>query len=115
MRIIRPSFSFMYLPDGEFILAHLEQAARTCYKSEDKAGPDTARQLLARIVRLGHESVLEHASVTIRIVTAPSIVQWPVLCGRIASSLTRTCSSAPSPTTNISSREIGRASCRERV
>ena len=43
MRIIRPSFSFMYLPDGEFILAHLEQAARTCYKSEDKAGPDTAR------------------------------------------------------------------------
>ncbi len=68
MRIIRPSFSFMYLPDGEFILAHLEQAARTCYKSEDKAGPDTARQLLARIVRLGHESVLEHASVTVRIV-----------------------------------------------
>lgn len=68
MKIIRPSFSFMYLPDGEFILAHLEQAARTCYKSEDKAGPDTARQLLARIVRLGHESVLEHASITVRIV-----------------------------------------------
>ena len=65
MRIIRPSFSFMYLPDGEFILAHLEQAARTCYKSEDKAGPNTARQLLTRIVRLGHESVLEHASVTV--------------------------------------------------
>lgn len=68
MKIIDPSFSFMQLPDGEFVLAHLEQAARTCYKSEDKAGPDTARQLLSRIIRHGHDSVLEHVSVTVRIV-----------------------------------------------
>ena len=58
----------MQLPDGEFVLAHLEQAARTCYKSEDKAGPDTARRLLSRIIHLGHDSVLEHASVTVRII-----------------------------------------------
>jgi len=54
--------------DGEFVLRHLELAARTCYKSEDKAGPDSARKLLSRIVRLGHDSVLEHISVTVRIV-----------------------------------------------
>lgn len=68
MKIIEPSFSFMHLPEGEFILGHLEQAARTCYKSEDKCSPDSARKLLSRIVRLGHESVLEHISVTVRIV-----------------------------------------------
>ena len=68
MKVIDPSFSFMHLPDGEFILQHLELAARTCYKSEDKASPDSARKLLSRIVRLGHDSVLEHISVTVRIV-----------------------------------------------
>ncbi|GAB1409623.1 FAD-dependent thymidylate synthase [Desulfovibrionales bacterium] len=68
MNIVAPSFHFMHVPDGEFILRHLEQAARTCYKSEDKVGPDSARNLLKRIIRMGHNSVLEHISVTVRIV-----------------------------------------------
>lgn len=68
MKIIDPSFSFMQVPDGDFILRHLEQAARTCYKSEDKADADSARKLLSRIIRLGHDSVLEHISVTVRII-----------------------------------------------
>ena len=68
MKIIEPSFEFMHMPDGEFVLRHLEQAARTCYKSEDKAGADSARKLLSRIIRLGHDSVLEHIAVTVRIV-----------------------------------------------
>ena len=68
MKVIDPSFSFMHLPGGEFVLRHLELAARTCYKSEDKADADSARRLLERIVRLGHDSVLEHISVTVRIV-----------------------------------------------
>lgn len=68
MQVIDPYFTFMHIADGEFILSHLELAARTCYKSEDKAGPDSARKLLSRIVRLGHDSVLEHSSVSVRIV-----------------------------------------------
>lgn len=68
MKIIEPSFNFMTFPDGELILRHLEQAARTCYKSEDKASPGTARKLLARVITLGHESVLEHYSITVRII-----------------------------------------------
>lgn len=68
MNIVEPSFAFMHLPDGAFILQHLEQAARTCYKSEDKVGPDSARNLLRRIIRLGHDSVLEHCAATVRIV-----------------------------------------------
>lgn len=68
MKIIDPSFTIEHCPDAAFVLAHLEQAARTCYKSEDKAGPDTASALLSRIIRHGHESVLEHISITVRIV-----------------------------------------------
>lgn len=68
MKVVEPGFSFMHLPEGEFVLRHLELAARTCYKSEDKATPDSARRLLGRIIRLGHDSVLEHISVTVRIV-----------------------------------------------
>ena len=68
MKIIDPSFTIEHCPDGEFILRHLEQAARTCYKSEDQASPDSARKLLASIIKRGHESVLEHVSVTVRIV-----------------------------------------------
>jgi thymidylate synthase (FAD) len=68
MKIVDPSFSFMHIPDGDFILSHLELAARTCYKSEDQAGPESAPKLLARIIRMGHESVLEHIAVTVRIV-----------------------------------------------
>ena len=68
MKIVDPGFSFMHLPDGEFVLRHLELAARTCYKSEDKTSPDSARKLLTRIVRQGHDSVLEHISITVRIV-----------------------------------------------
>lgn len=68
MLVVDPCFSFMHIPDGEFILSHLELAARTCYKSEDKASPDSARKLLTRIIHLGHDSVLEHCGVSVRIV-----------------------------------------------
>ena len=68
MKIVDPTFSFMHVPDGEFVLQHLEQAARTCYKSEERVTPDSARKLLSRVIKLGHDSVLEHILVTVRIV-----------------------------------------------
>ncbi|GAU07440.1 FAD-dependent thymidylate synthase [Desulfoplanes formicivorans] len=68
MRIVEPSYTILQMPDGEQILAHLERAARTCYKSEDKITEGSARKLIARILQVNHESVLEHASVSVRIV-----------------------------------------------
>ena len=43
-----------------------EAAGRLCYKSFDRPNPNTARNAdyMANILRQGHESVLEHASVT---------------------------------------------------
>ena len=68
MRIIEPSHEILHVPDGEFIIRHLELAARTCYKSEDRITPTSGKELLTRIVALGHESVLEHVSLSVRLV-----------------------------------------------
>lgn len=68
MRIVEPSFFILQMPDGDQVLRHLELAARTCYKSEDKITPESAKGLMRRIMQVGHESVLEHAGISVRIV-----------------------------------------------
>ncbi|MFA7165126.1 MAG: FAD-dependent thymidylate synthase [Desulfoplanes sp.] len=68
MRIVEPSFFILQMPEGEQVLRHLELAARTCYKSEDKITPESAKGLIRRIMQVGHESVLEHVGISVRIV-----------------------------------------------
>ena len=45
-----------------------ELAARNCYKSEDKITEGSAEKLLRGCIKRGHESVIEHASVTFRMI-----------------------------------------------
>lgn len=52
----------------EGIMPLLERAGRVCYRSEDKIGDDTADGFIRGIIRRGHESVIEHASVSVRII-----------------------------------------------
>ena len=47
----------------------IEAAGRTCYKSEDKITPDSAGRFVKMIAKNGHESVIEHASASFRIIT----------------------------------------------
>lgn len=68
MRIIKPSFEFMQDIEGEEILKRLERAGRVCYKSEDKITQDSAEKFLTNIIKRGHESVLEHEKITIRVI-----------------------------------------------
>lgn len=68
MKKISPSFTFEENFDGLDLLKKIEKAARTCYKSEEKIESGTAPHFVSRIIKLGHESVLEHAIVTVRIV-----------------------------------------------
>ena len=68
MRVIDPGYEIMHLPEGKFILSHLELAGRTCYKSEDKITESSAATLLKALIRSGHDSVLEHVSITIRFI-----------------------------------------------
>lgn len=67
MKIIRPTFEIMPV-NGEEILKNIERAGRTCYKSEDKINADSARKFVAGIIKSGHESVIEHEKVTVRII-----------------------------------------------
>lgn len=55
-------------PIAKDILCNIEIAGRTCYKSEDKITADSAGKFCADIIKRGHESVLEHEKITVRII-----------------------------------------------
>ena len=67
MQVVEQSFEWLRKP--EFPLELIELAGRTCYKSEAKITPESAREFVRKIVERGHESVIEHATATIKFVT----------------------------------------------
>ncbi len=46
----------------------IEEAGRTCYKSEDRITDNSYKPFVKKINVLGHESVYEHSGVTIRVI-----------------------------------------------
>ena len=68
MKIISPSFQILTEINGEKILEDIELFGRTAYKSSDKISEDSARKFVSMLVRRGHESVIEHISITVKIV-----------------------------------------------
>lgn len=68
MLVIKPKFIFEEKLNGEKILKKIEKYGRTCYKSEDRITKDSAKQFIKTILQSGHESVIEHEKVTVRII-----------------------------------------------
>lgn len=68
MNIIKPYFKFEEDIDPVKILKTIERAGRTCYKSETKIDDGTAERFIASILKRGHESVIEHEKITVRII-----------------------------------------------
>ena len=68
MRIVDPSFEILNAPKREDVLRHLELCGRVCYKSEDKITEDSASRFVAFLIERGHESPIEHISISVRIV-----------------------------------------------
>lgn len=69
MKFIKPSYEIITDIDGKAILERLERATRTAYKSEDKVKEGSAETLIKKVVhKLKHESVIEHESVSVRII-----------------------------------------------
>lgn len=95
MRFIKPSYEILSCPKGGEVLGLLERAARTCYKSEDKIHAGTrcrkcrcavdvsacgdcngtgwkqepsSYKLIRKLLEIGHLSVIEHCSVTVRFI-----------------------------------------------
>lgn len=57
-------------PDGLEELQLIEKAGRTAYKSEDNMTEDgaSAKRFVHMLIKLGHESVLEHSILTVRFI-----------------------------------------------
>lgn len=69
MNVISPRFVIEDDYDFERILKKIENYGRLCYKSEDKITDDSyAKFIRARIFSDGHESIIEHEKVTIRVI-----------------------------------------------
>lgn len=66
MILVKPSFSVLSVTPSALSL--IEAAGRTCYKSESAVTEESAETFVRMIIARGHESVLEHASATVRII-----------------------------------------------
>lgn len=68
MRIIQPEAHILFPVDGLQMLRNLEQVGRVCYKSEDKITQESYVPFLTRILRSGHESVIEHEKASVKVI-----------------------------------------------
>jgi thymidylate synthase (FAD) len=73
MKIVNPSVEFITPLNGPEVIKRLEQCGRVCYKSEDRITQDSGIKFLERIIKNGHESVLEHCSITVKFICSRAI------------------------------------------
>ena len=68
MKLIKPSYEIWQQPSGlEGIYKQIERVGRVCYKSEDKITEDSAKPFVDRMIKSGHDAMLEHGTVYLRI------------------------------------------------
>ncbi|MDY2596671.1 MAG: FAD-dependent thymidylate synthase [Oliverpabstia sp.] len=84
MITVKPSIEIVSNNDYKEMLIKLEKIGRVCYKSEDYIKEGSAEKFLQGIVKRGHESVIEHESITVR-VTCDRGVTHEIVRHRIAS------------------------------
>ena len=65
MEIIKPKIEYEDF-DGIKIMKNIERACRTCYRSESSITEDSYKKLLKNCITRGHESILEHEKITVR-------------------------------------------------
>ena len=72
MKIVKPSFEvFEDLTDPVYtsmIMRKLEMIGRTCYKSEAQISDESSSRFVQRLIKNGHEAMLEHASISVKFI-----------------------------------------------
>lgn len=68
LNIVKPSFFIEDEIDALKIMKTIERAGRTCYKSENNINDLSAETFIRAILKRGHESVIEHEKITVRII-----------------------------------------------
>ena len=68
MRLIKPSFLIKEQEPGLIgIYRQIEYAGRICYKSSNKITEDSAKPFVDRMIKSGHDAMLEHGTVYLKI------------------------------------------------
>ena len=68
MKIIEPTVELVQDLNAAEIMKHIERAGRVCYKSESNISDTSAEKFISNIIKSGHESVIEHVSITFKII-----------------------------------------------
>lgn len=68
MKIVKPSIEILTDTSYETMLRKIELAGRVCYKSEDKIREESAESFIRGIIQRGHESVIEHESISVKVI-----------------------------------------------
>ncbi len=68
MKIIKASYQILTNVNWPDVLRQIEKIGRTCYKSESAITPETSIKFVKNLIERGHESVLEHQSISVRVI-----------------------------------------------
>lgn len=68
MKIVNASFEIVDPVRPEEILKNIEKFGRVCYKSESNITEGSASPFISKIIKSGHESVIEHEKVSVKII-----------------------------------------------
>lgn len=68
MKIIEPIIKLEDNINGEEILKKIERIGRVCYKSEGNIREGSSEKFVANLINRHHESVLEHESISVRVI-----------------------------------------------
>lgn len=68
MKIIEPKVILEDEVNGQEILKKIEKIGRVCYKSENNITEESSEKFVRNIIKSGHESVIEHESISLRII-----------------------------------------------
>lgn len=84
MNIIKPSVEIIDMKDYDQMIRKIEKIGRVCYKSEGNITEESAERFISNILKRGHESVIEHESITVRM-TCDRGITHEIVRHRIAS------------------------------
>lgn len=84
MNLIKPSVEIIDMKDYDQMIKKVEKIGRVCYKSEDNISEDSAERFITAILKRGHESVIEHEAITVRMICDRGITH-EIVRHRIAS------------------------------
>ncbi len=67
MKLVEPVI-YVENYDAKKMLRRIERACRTCYRSENLITEDSYKTLLKNCINRGHESILEHEKISVRMI-----------------------------------------------